>query len=240
MCGNIKKQKVIKRKFLKEIIGVFYMLTKEQISQIKEQLFKQLENWPESQREAAKEQINSMNDEELEQFLIKNKMIKTEQADNEKQECIFCSIIKNQIPSYKLDENDNAVAVLEINPISKGHTIIIPKEHINTESLSSDIFSFGEEISQKIKHILKPKKVEANTTELFGHGIINILPVYKDETFKSSRKKAKPEELKKVQDALMQEIKPKKEKISDKKIKGKIKIEKLEPEKLPKAPVRMP
>ena len=52
------------------------MLTKEQIHQVKEQLFKQLENWPESQRESAKEQIHQMNDEEFEQFLIKNKMVK--------------------------------------------------------------------------------------------------------------------------------------------------------------------
>jgi len=217
------------------------MLSKEQLSQVKEQLFKQLENWPESQRESAKEQISSMSDEELEKFLIKNKMIKTdggEQNENN-QECIFCSIIKNEIPSYKLDENENAVAVLEINPISKGHTIIIPKAHINSEALTSDMFSFGEEISQKIKHILKPKKVEAKVTELFNHAIINILPVYKDETFKSPRKKEKPEELKKVQEALMQEIKPKKEK-PDKKTKEKIEVEKLEPEKLPKAPIRMP
>ena len=217
------------------------MLTKEQIHQVKEQLFKQLENWPESQREAAKEQISSMSDEELEQFLIKNKMIKSgesEQNENN-QECIFCSIIKNEIPNYKLDEKENAIAVLEINPISKGHTLIIPKVHINSEHLTSDMFSFGEEISQKIKHILKPKKVEAKVTELFNHAIINILPVYKDETFKSARKKEKPEELKRIQEDLMQEIKTKKEK-QDKKTKEKIEVKKIEPEKLSKAPVRMP
>ncbi len=223
------------------------MLTKEQIHQVKEQLFKQLENWPESQRESAKEQIHQMNDEEFEQFLIKNKMVKTNQADsqgnsqsdNENQDCIFCSIIKNEIPCYKLDENNNEIAVLEINPISKGHVLIIPKKHINTESLSSDIYSFGEEISQKIKHILNPKKVEAKVTEMFGHAVINILPIYRDETFNSSRKKASESELKKVQKDLMQEIKPKKEKTKNKET-NKIKIEKLTPEKLPKAPVRIP
>jgi len=217
------------------------MLNKEQIKQIKEQLLSQLENWPESQRESAKQQIMLMSDSELEEFLVKNNMIKTNENKeyNSNQNCIFCSIIKNITPSLKLDENDKAVAVLEINPISKSHTIIIPKEHINSESLTSDIFSFGEEISQKIKHIFKPKKIEAKVTELFGHAIINILPVYTDETFSSPRKKANPEELKKIQEELMVEIEPKKEKKVKEKVK-KQRIKKVKLENLPKAPVRIP
>ncbi len=43
--------------------------------------------------------------------------------------CIFCKIVKGDIPSYKVYEDDNFLAFLDINPQSPGHTQIIPKEH---------------------------------------------------------------------------------------------------------------
>lgn len=43
--------------------------------------------------------------------------------------CVFCSIIKGKIPSYKLYEDDQVLAFLDINPSAKGHTLIIPKLH---------------------------------------------------------------------------------------------------------------
>lgn len=43
--------------------------------------------------------------------------------------CIFCKIIKGEIPSYKVYEDDNFLAFLDINPQSPGHTQVIPKKH---------------------------------------------------------------------------------------------------------------
>ena len=43
--------------------------------------------------------------------------------------CIFCSIVSGQIPSLKVFENDSVLAFLDINPISDGHTLVIPKAH---------------------------------------------------------------------------------------------------------------
>lgn len=43
--------------------------------------------------------------------------------------CIFCKIIKGEIPSYKLVENDLVFSFLDIGPLSKGHALIIPKYH---------------------------------------------------------------------------------------------------------------
>jgi len=45
------------------------------------------------------------------------------------QKCIFCKIIKGEIPSHKIYENENFLAFLSIDPISPGHTLIIPKKH---------------------------------------------------------------------------------------------------------------
>jgi histidine triad (HIT) family protein len=44
-------------------------------------------------------------------------------------DCIFCKIAAGQIPCYKIFENDAVLAFLDINPISDGHTIVIPKVH---------------------------------------------------------------------------------------------------------------
>lgn len=43
--------------------------------------------------------------------------------------CIFCKIIKNEIPSYKVYEDDRCLAFLDINPVTPGHTLLIPKNH---------------------------------------------------------------------------------------------------------------
>ena len=44
-------------------------------------------------------------------------------------DCIFCKIIQGKIPADKVYENDKIMAFLDIQPISKGHTLIVPKKH---------------------------------------------------------------------------------------------------------------
>ena len=44
-------------------------------------------------------------------------------------DCIFCKIIAGQIPSHKIYEDENFLAFLDINPISPGHALVIPKKH---------------------------------------------------------------------------------------------------------------
>lgn len=53
-------------------------------------------------------------------------MDKSKKASNE---CVFCQIAKKKIPSLIIAENSKAIALLDINPVSDGHTIIIPKKH---------------------------------------------------------------------------------------------------------------
>lgn len=48
--------------------------------------------------------------------------------------CIFCKIIKGEIPSTKLLENDQILSFLDINPINPGHALVIPKEHFQSLS----------------------------------------------------------------------------------------------------------
>jgi histidine triad (HIT) family protein len=46
-------------------------------------------------------------------------------------DCFFCKIVAGQIPCYKVFENDDALAFLDIGPISTGHTLLIPKTHVD-------------------------------------------------------------------------------------------------------------
>lgn len=48
------------------------------------------------------------------------------------EDCIFCKIIKGELPSRKIYEDDIVIAFLDINPINKGHTLVIPKEHYHS------------------------------------------------------------------------------------------------------------
>ncbi len=48
--------------------------------------------------------------------------------------CIFCKIIAGEIPSYKVYEDENTLAFLDINPVNPGHTLVMPKKHfVNLE-----------------------------------------------------------------------------------------------------------
>jgi len=131
------------------------MLSKEQEENLKEQIISQIEStFPENKKLGAIEKIKSMNSEGLEQFIKQN------QSAGETQECIFCSIIKEKINSYKIKDVKEAIAILEINPISIGHALIIPKKHISdSKEISKNILAFSKEIAEKIKKILNPKEI---------------------------------------------------------------------------------
>ena len=181
------------------------MLNPEQTEQIKEQLIEQIEkSFPEDRKEFAKSQIKNMNSEQLEEFLKKNQLIKKGEKPGS---CVFCSIVSGEINSYKIDENKKAVAVLEINPVSKGHVIIIPKEHLSSsEKVPPLAFSLARDIAKRIKTKLKPKTTEISSSNLFGHEIINVVPLYGDEKI-TEKHSVKPEELEELQNIL---VKPKK------------------------------
>src|SRR3972149_5076784 len=169
------------------------MLSEEQIGQLKAQIIRQIDSsFPEDKKDAAKAQISSMSLEELEEFLEKNKMVHQNTG-----KCIFCSIVSGDIPSYKIKENKSAIAVLEINPVSMGHVLIIPKKHSSSKKFPKEIVNLAKKISQKIK-ILSPKKIDVVPSNLFGHEILNVIPVYSNETLDSERSKAEKEELEQI------------------------------------------
>lgn len=177
-------------------------LTQEQVEEVKKQLFEQVQKFPEEQKGQIEEQIESMSAEELEQFLIQNNLIKGESGESTEPPCIFCSIIDGKINSYKIAESETAIAILEINPISKGHILLIPKIHISSKEIEKQFSDFTMSLKEKLIKEFSPKEVMIFISEFFGHGIINLTPIYINENPKSARQKSTPEELKELQKKL--------------------------------------
>ena len=73
-------------------------------------------------------------------------------------DCIFCKIIKGDIPCMKLYEDDKVLAFLDVNPDSDGHTLIIPKEHyMDIFDIPEDILSHIYNVSKDIMKLLEEK-----------------------------------------------------------------------------------
>lgn len=98
------------------------------------------------QRKALEEKIKKMSPEELREF--------------QKQQCIFCQIIADKVPAKKVYSDDKCLAVLDINPASKGHILIMPKEHYAImpqipEEVIGHLFLVSKYLSQILLKTLK-------------------------------------------------------------------------------------
>lgn len=82
-------------------------------------------------------------------------------------DCIFCKIIKGDIPSYKIYEDEYTFAFLDINPVSEGHTIVIPKKHV-VNILDAD--------EETLSHVMNAvKKISNHYVNDCGYAGVNVL-----------------------------------------------------------------
>ncbi|MBW1819841.1 MAG: HIT family protein [Deltaproteobacteria bacterium] len=97
------------------------------------------------------------------------------------EDCIFCKIIKGDIPSFKVYEDDRVFAFEDINPISRGHTLVIPKAHaqdlweIPEEDLAA-VHKASKKIIAAIKKALNPSGVAC--LQLNGRGANQVVMHY--------------------------------------------------------------
>lgn len=181
------------------------MISDEQAKQVKEQLLKQLTNFPEDKREFIGNKIVEMSNEELEEFIKQNQLTQSNGGESGGQgQCIFCAIAGGDVPSFKIGENEESIAVLELNPLSKGHSLIIPKIHVDPESIPSLAFDLAKELGEKLKAKFNPSEIKISSISIMGHGIVEVLPLYGDE---KERRKASEEELKSLQEEILKEDK---------------------------------
>ena len=103
------------------------------------------------------------------------------------QDCIFCKIVKNEIPAFKIYEDEKFLSFLDIYPVSHGHILIIPKEHIvwmqeaDDETISL-IFKLTKKLMLAIKKTMKCDYVQlAISGTDIPHFHIHLIPRYKND-----------------------------------------------------------
>jgi len=197
-------------------------LNSEQAEKVRQQFIKQIEsNFPPEQKDAAIAQIRAMSNDELEDFIMRNNEVARNATSSgpSEEKCVFCSIIEEKIPSYKIDENKKNIAILEINPLSRGHVIILPKAHTSTAKMNPSALTLAKKIAKRVKEKLKSEDVKIETSSLMDHSFVNVIPLYKETPLKKYH--AEEKELAEIQQLI--KIKPKKKREPKPKSKTEIK-----------------
>jgi histidine triad (HIT) family protein len=106
--------------------------------------------------------------------------------------CIFCKIVKGEIPSYKVYEDENIIAFLDIFPQYKGHTLIVPKAHYETifdlpDVLAAEVLPLGKRVINAIEKVCNADGYNfvQNNREHAGQAVMHyhmhIIPRYKSK-----------------------------------------------------------
>ena len=101
------------------------------------------------------------------------------------QKCIFCAIAGNQIPSFKVYDDENFLAFLDIRPLNKGHVLVTPKGHFRW---TYDVENFGAfwEVAKKVA-LAQIKGLEAKYVQFITAGMgvlhahIHVIPRYEND-----------------------------------------------------------
>lgn len=108
---------------------------------------------------------------------------------------LFTKIIKGDIPCYKIAENDKFMAFLDINPLAKGHTLVIPKVEIDyifdvDNELLGQMMVFSKEVALKVQDAIPCKRIGVAVIGLeVPHAHIHLVPLNSVEDINFSRPK---------------------------------------------------
>lgn len=109
-------------------------------------------------------------------------------------DCLFCKIIKGEIPSYTIYEDDVVKCFLDINPNTNGHVLIIPKKHyLDVLDIDSNTMMHIIEVQKKIYNLLKEKLNAEGCTFAQNNGIaqevkhyhMHVIPRYSNDGWKN-------------------------------------------------------
>lgn len=119
---------------------------------------------------------------------------------------IFSRIVKGEIPSYKIAEDDKYYAFLDINPLMKGHALVIPKQEIDyifdlDDDTVSGLMVFAKKISIAIKKAIPCNRISVGVWGLeVPHAHIHLIPMNRmsDVNFKKKKLKLTSEEFQEI------------------------------------------
>ena len=123
---------------------------------------------------------------------------------------IFSRIIAGEIPSYKVAENKDYYAFLDINPLTEGHTLVVPKKEVDyifdlDDQTLSGMILFAKEVAAKIKTRIDCARVAVVVLGLeVPHAHIHLIPIKSesDVDFRREKLKLSPAEFQAIADKL--------------------------------------
>ena len=124
---------------------------------------------------------------------------------------IFSKIISGEIPCYKIAENDNFLAFLDVNPLVAGHTLVIPKIEqdyifdLDNQVLES-LIVFSKEVAVKLKKAIPCKRIGVSVIGLeVPHAHIHLIPInsIQDMNFSKEKDSFSPLELEDLQNQIL-------------------------------------
>lgn len=127
---------------------------------------------------------------------------------------IFTEIINDEIPSYKIAENETCMAFLDVFPLQKGHTLIVPKKEVDKlfdldDSSYSKLFSFSKHVAKAIEKAFPCNRVGVAVIGLeVPHAHIHLIPIndMDDMNFANNKLKLQPQEFIDIAEAIKKEI----------------------------------
>ncbi len=128
---------------------------------------------------------------------------------------IFSKIAKGEIPSHKIAEDDNYYAFLDINPLAKGHTLVIPRKEINyifdlEDDLLAGMHVFSKRVAKAIEKVVPCKRIGIAVLGLeVPHAHIHLIPINRIDDINFARPKLQltNEEMADIAGKIRQELK---------------------------------
>ena len=129
---------------------------------------------------------------------------------------MFCSIVSGELPSYKIYEDDTVISILDIRPVSRGHTLVIPKKHYeNIHEIPEDVmlrvYKIVKRVAEAQMRSLSPTGISvtqnngAAAGQIIFHFHTHVVP--KDAEF-HERVDAGPAELSRIATAIRDNMRP--------------------------------
>ena len=126
---------------------------------------------------------------------------------------IFTKIVNGEIPCYKVAEDEHHLAFLDVMPIAKGHTLVIPKKEVDLifdldEEEYKNLWAFAQKVAKKLKAAVPCVRVGVAVVGLeVPHAHIHLVPMneIKDLDFMNERLKFTPEEYQEIQQEIVKQ-----------------------------------